>query len=364
MSDAEPPLRLENAEDLGAEPLAIAAMVLVFGALFVVSLVKREWHWALFSIAVLAFMLRAAVSAGRSPGQTGSLDATGGVIRFAFGDWARVVTRVRGAHILLDSQQRAILSFDRGIWPKANFRIGSRHDAYAFVRKLGLARPDTFRSEAGPHGGGAILRSIVHATAYFFVFFGVNLGMRDGRFFLALLPVALVFPLATKVEVGDDGIALRFLGRRTFVPASSIVSLRRVREGSKSAVLRIERRDGPAITLAIGFWPLLRGTLGDWMGERVHTLEARLRDLIGERPPAPETIRAFESASAPDVKALRLLAGRLPTFRETPLTGEELLRIVASDEAPPHLRARAAVVVSAMENVAAKETLLRVAAST
>src|SRR5262249_14933424 len=154
---------------------------------------------------------------------------------------------------------------------------------------------------------------------------------RLSAFFLFAVPFLL---FRTRVEIGDDGIALRWFGRRTFVPASSIRHFRRTREGRRGAVIEVEHTDGPPIVLVLGVWPLRRRELDEYFAENVLTAESRLRDIVGGRSAPIETLRAFEAASTPDLHALRALADRVATFRDTPTTKDDLRDIAESEDAP------------------------------
>jgi len=183
-----------------------------------------------------------------------------------------------------------------------------------------------------------------------------------GIFMLAFLPAAFALSLPSKVVVGVDGILVRWLWRRRFIPHADIVDV--TREGPHA--LRIRRRSGLDELL----WTTKKTS-------SVSGLEQQRRDAMLARIQAAH--RAYlEAGPRADVSALLARGARSARewrsaldalsgdrgYREASVRPEDLLGVLEDPRAPEDVRAAAAAVLVRKSDDATKARIRVVADAT
>jgi hypothetical protein len=244
--------------------------------------------------------------------------------------------------------------------PKSGFAMPLRlvaenaHDAQTLLRTLGL---DAASSVAPFRTGARLLASpwlwnatIAGSVVAWMVVCSVG-SFLPGSFLPALLvSSALAIAVATmwpsRVEVGADGVNVRWLLWRRFVPASTILR-------AAPYVIRVgqKRFDGVALTLRGGAEYRIPVTTGRDEDERTGLLLHRIREILPHGGHVAETASAItalarhEAETDAKVWLARLRAigrGENATHRTAPVAPDTLWAIVENAKAAPRLRVAAA----------------------
>lgn len=178
---------------------------------------------------------------------------------------------------------------------------------------------------------------------------------------LGLLTLLGVTAIPSRVEVGGDGVLVRWLGRERFVPHDEITGVRSTVEGfgrSRRGVVIMELRSGEDYKIPVG-------TIG-WGGDsQADALRNRIRDAKLARDggdAAPDVLRRPEGASfAAWVTKLRTLD--VVTHRLAVVPRDRLWRVVEDAAADPVDRAAATVALGSIGD-RERERLGRVAQRT
>lgn len=222
------------------------------------------------------------------------------------------------------------------------------------------------------HSPGAFARVALVAALLPPLFAAIGFASHGSRvLFVGLVGAAaamVAFVLAsvlssTTVEVGEEGLAIRWLGRRRRIGYADVVSARLYEE---APALSGRREQGIAILLRSG--ELVRLPAGSGSdAEGLPALLERIEDAIGRSrrgEAAPEeAMVARRGRPLPEwLKALRALgSGARADHRTAPLPSDVLWRLVEDAGAAPEARAGAAVALSGSLDDAGR-TRLRVAA--
>lgn len=243
----------------------------------------------------------------------------------------------RGAH--------STVMLDRGPLRLAvGLRMGDA-DAHAVVKALELdaARVrDRFRTR-GPGGEDAsrafpIVMSIA-CVALLLLIPSLEVTLFGFAVFFAL---PLVFG-ASHVDVGPDGVTLRWHFWTWHAPLRDIVELRRVASSRKGVLFHLVRRRGPPIAIVFGARPYRATQKSSSADPDATAFEARIEELLAERDGAPEELVAsFELAAKHG--QLRALSSA-ETFRSSGFTVADVKRILSDGRLRAGTRARAAVVL-------------------
>jgi hypothetical protein len=168
--------------------------------------------------------------------------------------------------------------------------------------------------------------------------------------------VALAIP--ARIDVGADGVLLRWLGTRRFIPLAHIRSLERTTEGigkSRQVGVRLRLEDGDTVWLPMGD--------ARWADERAGALLERIQEAMDTQAHGPVTATAAllgrrERGAREWIRELRALgAGANADLRTAPVEPEQLWRIVESHGAAPEERAAAAIALSPSLDPRGKERL-------
>jgi len=168
----------------------------------------------------------------------------------------------------------------------------------------------------------------------------------------------------THVEVGSDGIVLRWLGRRLFIPFAEVTSVSRIEraEGLRTYLgVAIGRRRGPPHLVLVG--------TGDAVAER-ELLAARLEEALAshhteDRDADAASLSRRGRAPREWVRALRARgAGADADARTAPLSKDRLWALVEDGAAHAPARAAAAVAVATDATADDRERLRVVARAT
>ncbi len=346
----------------------------------------------------------------------GSLTVTADAIEI---DGEPVVARqkVTGAYVVPGSYEGlggAVVELTRRGLPTIRLGVGSVDAARRVLAELGMdthQRRQTFTAKSVSEAQLRI-RQFVGIAAFlpYVVFRIVASAMPHGPSESAIVMAAVGAAVAAlaiggtmmsgKVDVGADGILLRWLTRRTFIPIADIESVRMHQQPSfrgMTAVLEIVRKNGPSKVIVVG--SINRGRRYDEANagvlRRADALAERIREAIADRDAAaadPVRLPArgartadvwladlrkvgsrddYRADAAPDVHALfrvvedpakdaatRAAAAAVlgPTLDDE---GRKRLRVAASASAAPKLRV-ALEAAAGKDDEALKEALAEI----
>jgi len=191
----------------------------------------------------------------------------------------------------------------------------------------------------------------------------------------AVLLLQLLTP--TKVVVGADGVLIRWLWQKRFVPIADIVSAEVV-DGEPTSfnqspiLVRVHLRSGAPMDLFADVarsGPMAPSGLQRFARMRAEILAERINEAVAGRGESDASALAFDvgllrrSDRAIDewVSALRALRSNVQTFREPGVVLDQLWKVLEDVRATPEKRAAAAVVLSPHLDEGGRERL-RVAA--
>ncbi len=233
--------------------------------------------------------------------------------------------------------------------------VASREDGLALLHALGFgASQKVARFWTMSYAGSYLVtqQGVAVAVAAMFMFVAVLLSRHAFAApamvtLVGLVMVAMAIP--TAVDVGADGVSIRWLWHRTFVPHGKILKMAVSAQGTWN-----QRYTGVALTLEGGseLWlPTARGSssTGD---EQALALMERIREAqeLKGGADAVATAAFLDRGSrgvGEWIARLRALgACETADLRTAPLGAEELWRVVESSLAAPSARAAAAVALA------------------
>jgi len=250
-----------------------------------------------------------------------------------------------------------VVYVDRG-WhlPAHRYRVDDRATARKVVEALGLDAGkvrDRFRSRGPGNELASMLLPWVSILLVFAVYrtrHALQIAAPAG---ILLALVAMVQALGSFVDVGPDGVYLRWLFWTWHVPAARITGVRRAKQGNRGVVLHVEQDKGPPLAVVFGRRPMLReGTPLSDVEAIASAFESRIAELMAARRSGDHSTfaRLVEGRSIAELRALGP-----ETFRSAGFSRDDLLSIVEDATAPAGVRARAAI-------AAGKDPRVRVAA--
>ncbi|MBL9022725.1 MAG: hypothetical protein JNL21_11035 [Myxococcales bacterium] len=257
------------------------------------------------------------------------------------------------------------------------FEVANEDEGRSLLRALGF---DVTQSVAELRGASDMFRwSVWKQLAYlllplFFVFLpllfaGIAALGRSGAPFVGVMVIALLtFMLGltlspTRVRVGVDGVAARWLGRERFIPFSRVTDVRKYTKtsGNKTYVgVEIRLEDGSSEQIVCG--------QEGWMSGDVEQMLARIREAmeLNRRTGgdvAPELLARGTRTLSDWITSLRSIgSGARADLRTAPPPNDVLLRVVEDARKPAPMRVGAAV--AAMAGAADAKDRIRVAAGT
>ncbi|MBI2388296.1 MAG: hypothetical protein HYV09_01655 [Deltaproteobacteria bacterium] len=317
--------------------LALAAPAVIAGG--------KALGLAALPLFVAAWQLWVAVRAPEQPRYDGALeaDATG----LTFRGERFPITELRRARVVAKSDHM-VLDLDVGRPAPVRLRMKSANDARAVVKALGLDAGrvrDRFQRAT---------LSTIHRLG---LHFGLHMTINMGPLFVGWAVTAAVAPLwvavwvwldVQRVEIGPDGIYVHSRLGGEHVPLSRIRGVAATEE--KTGILLRLARDGG--------WPIeLR--MSAWEAGAFQTRVAELLEYREASAPSAESVLEGRTAAE-----LRALGGRPDTFRAAGIDREALIRIAEMPTAPPPIRARAAIALSASDDEARARVRVIAAQST
>jgi hypothetical protein len=193
---------------------------------------------------------------------------------------------------------------------------------------------------------------------------GVAIGLRNGgadvspRSLVALVgTIVALFVVPSRVEVGADGVLLRWLGTARFVPAADIVGVEREVRGfgkNRHLLVRVTRRNGPSLDIAVGG--------ARWAEDDAAALAARVEEVVAAHRAG--TVGAAAALARGDLdagswlRALRAVGvGAGANFRRPEVDRDALWTVFESPASPAEARVAAAVALAARPS---EETATRI----
>jgi hypothetical protein len=263
--------------------------------------------------------------------------------------------QLRAAYVLPGTPPRVRLQ--RRLALPVDLQMGSTEQARALLRALGLDVSQTVSTFRAQSRAVAKRRYMVGMMGGFFGLYaafvsgflrgshhpggGAALGI---LFVLGLVALVTVVVMPTWVDVGADGIALRWFGRKRFYGYGEILDVAAFSRGSGRS-----RQIGVDVTLRSGeVIPVPIGT-PNWSEDDVAMLEERIREgreswKAGEASADAALLRRGERPLGEWIGTLRAIgAGANADMRTAPLPRERLFRILESPSAGSTDRAAAAI---------------------
>lgn len=179
-------------------------------------------------------------------------------------------------------------------------------------------------------------------------------------FAIGLAAVLMVIP--TRVEVGADGVLMKWLGRRRFIPSSEIVAALHYEDGfgrNRYVGAKLVLHDGQEVKIPLG---------SRWSDDDAHGLVERIREAVEayKRGDVESSAALLDRGARPIAEWVRMLkslgAGASATLRTAAMDSERLWHLLESPSAPPKHRAAAAVALATSDEDGARDRI-RVAAS-
>jgi hypothetical protein len=292
--------------------------------------------------------------------------------------------RVEGAFVRLERRNVLKGPIDLQVW--------SLDEGRKLLRALGMDASQTASSFAIAAPSIAHFRRRLHATWGTLAAIVVGLptlamlGFRGGGFalacvaaFIAYATIILRMVKTASVVVGADGVYVRWLWEKQFIPIHDIVRAEVVDEpigyGMYAIVVRIHRRSGEPVDLmsargrADVVGPFQR--VADLVRARAAGLAERIDEAVLGAGRGTSSARDLEQldrggrAIGDWVAALRGLRGKIATFREQATGGiDALWRVLEDADAAPEQRVAAAVALSPDLDPGGRERLRIVAQAT
>jgi hypothetical protein len=266
----------------------------------------------------------------------------------------------------------------RGLRTPVEIQVGSTGEGRALLRALGL---DASQTVATFRGVSMMLAKRRYGMIIGLAFGGFIAGMMNALRFRGLSPAfgAMGFVLLatsivafaglmiapTRITVGADGIATRWLWQKRFYGFDEIDAVNRFERGygrSHVVGLKLLLRDGKEV-----FLPMSQGSWGD--GD-AGIIEERVREAMetfrrGDAAADAALLRRGDRAVGEWVSALRSIgAGANADLRTAPVPRERLFRIVEDPSSPPADRAAAAIALGSELDADARARLQAAAEAT
>lgn len=173
--------------------------------------------------------------------------------------------------------------------------------------------------------------------------------------------VAALFGVPSRVEVGADGVLVRWLGSARFVPAADIAGVVQELRGlgkNRHILVRVLRHEGEPLDLVVGS--------ARWAEDDAGALVARVEEVISAHRTGAVAVAAALARGDLDaanwVRALRAVGvGAGENFRRPAVNPDALWTVFESPASPPDARVAAAVALAAQPSEQTA-TRIRVAA--
>lgn len=164
---------------------------------------------------------------------------------------------------------------------------------------------------------------------------------------LIALVVTALFVVPSRVEVGADGVLVRWLGSARFVPAADIVGVEQELQGlgkNRHILVRVLRQGGAPLDLVVGS--------ARWAADDAGALVARVEEVISARRSGAVAVAAALARGHLDagswVRALRAVGGGAgANFRRPEVSPDALWTVFESPTSTPDARVAAAVALAA-----------------
>lgn len=292
--------------------------------------------------------------------------------------------RLREAVVVPETREGVLVRIGQGLGA-TDLVVGDPELGRRLLARLRLDAAHTTGRVAvrAPSVGHYRARARLALPALLFVPFAVALGIASELLLILpiaavalFLPIALSMAVSGDVTVGTDGVLVRWLWQRRFIPLDDVIDARVAEEepmmNAKVVVVRLYRADGSVKeTLMVDAAQEgdLQESFRTMVDARAQSLAERIREAIASRAAGAEdgAARALERgdrAGADWIGHLRGLLARAETFRDAAApTREALLRIVENAREPAPTRAAAAVAALSSSDGDARARV-RVAAQT
>jgi hypothetical protein len=238
----------------------------------------------------------------------------------------------------------------------AGFRLPSRMLTETRLRVMTVLGMSLFA------GGGGVLGEMLRHAHH-----GKDTGLASALIMLsALLSVIVLMLTPSRLEVGADGIATNWLGRKRFIGYSDVESVSQYAAGSYRARwfgLALKLRSGEELRI-----PIMSGAT--WGTTHIAIIEERIGEALesfrrGDAA-AEAALLARGERELPDwIRSLRAIgAGANAAHRTAPIQPERLWRIVEDPSADATARAGAAVALASELDDHGKKRLRAAASAT
>lgn len=178
---------------------------------------------------------------------------------------------------------------------------------------------------------------------------------------LSMIAMVVFFLVPSFIEVGGDGVLMKWLGRERFVPHADIVHVYSTVDGfgrGKRAMVKIGLTDGKEIRIPVGTPAWGGEAKADALATRIH----EAREAYERGAVAPEVLRRDEAM--PLGTWVKRLRNRVVSHREAVIPLERFWHVIEDAAADPLERAAATVALGAGLQNADRERLARVAKRT
>ena len=352
---------------LGASPLLLG-----FAGLVAAAVLADVWllPMVLTFFAIGGATLWGAIRNNRSPV---ALPAGIAVDEVGIHQGSRLVARrdeLEAGFVTPGPEQTLVRLERRGLAPSIALSVADIEEGRALLRALGLDAEHTaaeLRAASQTFTWSMRKQFLINSVPVLFVLVAQDLiaptvWLRTlTTFAVVALILAVVFS-PTRVRIGVDGVATRWLGMKRFIPFSKVRDVRRYeqRVGTKTHVgVMLVLDDGEEIKIPAG--------QTGWLRVEPAEIEERIREALElHRKSAsvvdPRLLARGERSVGAWVASLRALGvGANADMRTPPIPADQLLRIAEDATASPLVRAGAAV--AARVSPGARDRL-RVAAET
>lgn len=167
---------------------------------------------------------------------------------------------------------------------------------------------------------------------------------------MVLLAIQTLLSVRRSVEVGTDGVLLRWFHRQRFVPIATITRAEVV-EGLDHYLVRVLRTDGSWADAGVLHTPIRTKRLRAVAKDQAHMIKQRIDDAIAardvERAPFDDSsLLRGDRTVAEWRRDLRALTAQTETFRAGVADAPTLGRLVEDNERPAAQRVAAAIALS------------------
>lgn len=271
---------------------------------------------------------------------------------------------VKSAYVIAGDNGWLVRIHSRGFRLPVDLVVDSEQTGEQVLHKLGLSASQTVATFTGySRTHESFLRGFF--TVFGTLFVGVILSLLISPiivppFMLIAMLVLLLAP--SNVDVGADGVLVRWLGTKRFIPHHDIISV-------ETEIHTFPRRDNQNVVLHLrnGRFNIPMGS-ARMHGPRAAGMTQRIRHAkavhdSGDAVPTEAQLNRGD-ASYTDWALFLREAMTVATHRAAPLRHDKLWRIVENAAAEPLGRAAAAVALSSSLNSGDRDKLKRIASAT